>query len=126
VKNIIDACGVHGKTERILLILKEMKGIFDLEPNKVIFSSAIVAFSRNGKLKEVIQTIHLMEDEDFTLDLKDGKYILQLMAEESIPTRFEQIWSELKDGLGTGNFKLNLKSFRKTLGKIEKILDFYE
>jgi pentatricopeptide repeat protein len=120
VNNIIDACGFHGKTERILPILQQMSEIL----NENVFSSAIEAFSRNGKLKEVIQTLHLIEAKGFPFNFKDGRNILTLMALEKIPESFKSSWSKLRKYLGSGkdSTKLNLELLREILRSIEKMV----
>jgi pentatricopeptide repeat protein len=124
VNNIIDACAFHGETKKVVWILQKMSEMFNLEPNENLFSSAIEAFSRNGKLKEVIQTLDLMEAKGFSLGFKDGRVILQLMAHEKIPESFKSSWSELKKVLGNGqdSTKLNLEFFREVLKSMEKFL----
>jgi pentatricopeptide repeat protein len=124
VNNIIDACGFHGETERILSIFQQMGEIFNLEPTGNLFSSAIEAFSRNGKLKEVIQTLDLMEAKGFSLSFKDGRVILQLMAHEKIPESFKSSWSELKKELGNAqdSTKLNLGFLREVLNNMKNFL----
>jgi pentatricopeptide repeat protein len=124
VNNIIDACGFHGKTERIFPILQQMSEMFNLKPDENVFSSAIEAFSRNGKLKEVIQTLHLIEAKGFPFNFKDGRSILGLMALEKVPEFFKSSWSKLRKDLGSGkdSTKLNLELLKEILKRMEKMV----